>query len=76
MYEAKTAQISNFWTFWPIIQLISHLLITGQNVQKLLIFGVNLWHYLWDKNTVIRCDEVHALYAQQAHLMEFSRNVL
>ena len=24
-YKAKTAKISNLWTFWPIIQLISHL---------------------------------------------------
>ncbi len=23
-YEAKTAKISNLWTFWPIIQLTSH----------------------------------------------------
>ena len=22
MYEAKTAKISNFWTFWPIIMII------------------------------------------------------
>ena len=21
-YEGKTAKISNFWTFWPVIQLI------------------------------------------------------
>ncbi len=26
MYEAKTAQIGNFWIFWPIFQLINHLL--------------------------------------------------
>ena len=25
--EAKTAKISNFWTFWPVIKLI-HLLLT------------------------------------------------
>ncbi len=23
-YEAKTANISNFWTFWPVIQLITN----------------------------------------------------
>ncbi len=41
MYEAKTTKISNFWTFWPIIQLIKDgLLAYGQNVQKLLIFAV------------------------------------
>ena len=34
MYEVKAAIISNFWTFWPIIQLI------GQNVQKMLIWAV------------------------------------
>ena len=28
MHEAKTAQISNFWTFWPGIHLIDHLLTT------------------------------------------------
>ncbi len=46
-YEAKTAKISNFWTFWSVIQLINHLivgwfisLIIGQNVQRLLIFAV------------------------------------
>ncbi len=27
-----------------------------------LIIRINLWHYVWDKNTVIKCDEVHALY--------------
>ncbi len=27
--EAKTAKISNFWTFWPVIQLI-HLLLTSR----------------------------------------------
>ena len=24
MHEAKTAKISNFWTFWPVIHLIDH----------------------------------------------------
>ena len=37
MHELKTAKISNFWTFCPVI-----LLITRQNVQKLLIFAVFL----------------------------------
>ncbi len=36
--EAKTAKISNFWTFWPIIKLRHR--ITVQNVQKLLILAV------------------------------------
>ncbi len=36
MDEAKTAKISNFWTFWPVIQLI------GQNVQKSLICAVQV----------------------------------
>ena len=31
----KTAKIGDFWTFWPVIQLI-----TGQNVQKLPILAV------------------------------------
>ncbi len=26
MYEAKQKEISKFWTFWSIIQLINHLL--------------------------------------------------
>ena len=26
MHEAKTAEISNLWTSWPVIQLIDHLL--------------------------------------------------
>ena len=26
-YEAKTAKISNFWIFWPVIHLIDHLLL-------------------------------------------------
>ncbi len=26
MHEAKTAKISNFWTFWPVIHIIDHLL--------------------------------------------------
>ncbi len=29
-YEGKTAKISNFWTFWPVIQL--HLWSIGQKV--------------------------------------------
>ena len=29
MDEAKTAKISNFWTFWPVIQLIDHPLTSG-----------------------------------------------
>ena len=33
--EAETAKICNFWTFCTVI-----LLITGQNIQKLLIFYV------------------------------------
>ena len=24
-YEAKIAKICNFWTFWPVVQLIEHL---------------------------------------------------
>ena len=24
-YEAKIAKICNFWTFWPVIQLMYHL---------------------------------------------------
>ncbi len=45
MYEAKTANINNFWKLWSIILLICHLFniryligwITCQNVQKLQI---------------------------------------
>ncbi len=46
-YEVKRAGMSNFWTFWAIIQLkipltpyeeVSSLL--AQNVQKLLILAV------------------------------------
>ena len=33
--EAKTAKISNFWRFWPVIKKVSL-----QNVQKLLIWAV------------------------------------
>ncbi len=25
MYEVKNSKICNFWTFWPVIQLINHL---------------------------------------------------
>ncbi len=25
MYEAKNSKICNFWTFWPVIQLINDL---------------------------------------------------
>ena len=25
MYEVKNSKIYNFWTFWPVIQLINHL---------------------------------------------------
>ncbi len=25
MYEAKNSKICNFWTFWPVIQLVNHL---------------------------------------------------
>ena len=32
MYEAKTAQISNFWTFRPIIQLLNQLETIVQKV--------------------------------------------
>ena len=28
MDEAKTAKISSFWKFWPVIQLIDHLSAT------------------------------------------------
>ena len=28
--EAKTAKISNFWTFWPVIQPIDHLITSGR----------------------------------------------
>ncbi len=54
--EATTAKMSNFWTFWPVIQPIHLILtsrctpfwkhdwsinrITAQNVQKLLIWAV------------------------------------
>ena len=46
MYEAKTAENTNFWIFWSITLLICHLFksqqtlfswIRGQNVQKLQI---------------------------------------
>ncbi len=43
MYEAKTARISNFLTFWPIIQLIihnCHQLNCEQECQKLLVCAV------------------------------------
>ncbi len=49
-YEVKIAKICNFWTFWPVIQLIKMVYINlliwiiswiiGQNVQRLLIFAV------------------------------------
>ncbi len=41
--EAKTAKISNFWIFWPVIRIFetwSINRITVQNVQKLLILAV------------------------------------
>ncbi len=32
-YEAKTGNISIFWTFWPVYQLINHLLeVNEKNV--------------------------------------------
>ncbi len=34
-YESKTAKISNFWTFWPVIQLITEL--STKNIQKCCI---------------------------------------
>ena len=44
MYEAKTAKISNFWTFWPIIQVIKRCFLAElyicHIVQTLLIFAV------------------------------------
>ena len=46
-YEVKIAKICNFWTFWPVLQLINHLfkirqkaLITGLNVQKMQNFAI------------------------------------
>ncbi len=41
-YRAKTAKISNLWTFWPIIQLISHLFKIGQNLAALFI-SIKCW---------------------------------
>ena len=42
MYEAKNSTIYDFWTFWPVIQLINHLIswITAQDVQnsQILLF--------------------------------------
>ena len=40
-YETKKAKICNFWTFMPIIQLMSHLFKYRQNVQKLQIFAIS-----------------------------------
>ena len=34
MYEAKNSKICNFWTFWPVIQLINHLFKIRQNCSK------------------------------------------
>ncbi len=42
MYEAKSAQISNFWTVWPIIWLISHL----SNIWQSLFCQKRYWR-LW-----------------------------
>ncbi len=45
-YDAKIAKICNLWTFWPVIQLICHLLEIQKkmgyylNVQKLNIFAI------------------------------------
>ena len=46
-YEVKLAKIFNFWTFWPVIQLINNLLKrwfiswnTGLNGQKMQIFAI------------------------------------
>ncbi len=36
MHEAKTTKISNFWTFWPVIHLIHHLLTSGHTQHQLL----------------------------------------
>ena len=38
MHEAKTAQVSNLWTFWSIIQLGSEVL--GATALKKLFIGV------------------------------------
>ncbi len=32
MYEVKNSKICNFWTFWPVLQLINHLCQIRQKV--------------------------------------------
>ncbi len=33
MYEAKNSKICNFWTFWPVIQLIPDGIITELSIK-------------------------------------------
>ena len=42
MYDAKTAKISSFWTFWPIIQLI-------YNFQKCILVDLPFCYLLGSK---------------------------
>ncbi len=38
-YEAKTAKIFNFWTFWHVIQLMNHLIKNPQETVCPTLYG-------------------------------------
>ncbi len=47
--DAKIAEIYNFWTFWPVVQQISHLLLADLGTKtsrgcRFLLF----WHHSYD----------------------------
>ena len=49
--QAKTAQISNFWIFWPVIQLIHRLFTSGQNGVCPM---VKIWSIGWITGQIVR----------------------
>ncbi len=72
-YEAKIAKICNFWTFWPVIQLINHLfkiwqmfgksLFTSRDqilLKKVLIRFFKRWYIITELSTKISRSSVLA----------------